>query len=168
MFLLQKPNAIIFLLALGLGGCAQIQSVQPGTPAAEVALKFGDPIVVCRKSGGTERLIWTTQPMGQYAFGTDTNKDRSVGEIKQLLTDAHFEVLATGQWSSQQVLCEFGPPASGQGIAKGDERVWAYRYKQDSTWNSLMYVYMGADGKEVTHFHPGPDPWSLGGGDNRR
>ena len=167
MFSLQKPNVIILLLALGLGGCAQIQSVQPGTPAAEVAQKFGDPIVVCRKSDGTERLIWTTQPMGQYAIGTDTNKDRSVGEIKQLLTDAHFEVLATGRWSSQQVLCEFGPPASVQGIAKGDERVWAYRYRQDSTWASLMYVYMGADGDHVTRFHPAPDPAYLGGNGRR-
>ena len=157
--------ALAFTLALA--GCAQLQSVAPGTPVADVIKQFGDPITVCRQPDGTQRLIWTQQPLGQYAFGTNTTKNNTVGEITQLLTDAHFEVLATGQWSDQQVLCEFGPPANVQGIAKGNELVWAYRYKQAGSWNSLMYVYMGADGKQVTHFNPAPDPLYLGGNGRR-
>ena len=158
---MQRLALTTLILTLTLAGCAQLQSVKPGTPVAEVIKQFGPPITVCRKDDGTERLIWTQQPLGHYAWGTDTNKDGTIIEIKQLLTDAHFEVLSTGKWSDEQVLCEFGPPANIEGIAKGNERVWGYRYIQFSVWYSLMYVYMGADGKQVNRHHPGPDPMYL-------
>jgi len=146
---------------VALGGCAQLQSVKPGTPVADVIRQFGKPDTVCRKEDGTERLVWTLQPLGRYAWGTDTTKEQTVIGIKQLLTDAHFDVLAQGTWSDAQVLCEFGPPANIEGIAKGNEKVWAYRYMQSSTWYSMMYVYMGADGKQANRYHPGPDPMLL-------
>ena len=154
--------------ALTLTACAQLQSVPAGTPVSQVEKEFGKPTTVCTNNDGTQRMIWTLQPMGQYAYGSFISKDGNVVAMKQLLTDAHFAMLAQGKWTAQQVTCEFGPPANTDGVAKGNEIVWAYRYKQSDTWPSMMYVYMGADGKEVTHFHPGPDPWSLGGGDNRR
>ena len=163
VFIYMKILTVVsILLTVGLGGCAQLQSVKPGTPVADVIKQFGQPNTVCRQEDGTERLVWTQQPMGHYAWGTDTTKDQKVIEIKQLLTDTHFEVLAQGTWSDKQVLCEFGPPANIEGVAKGNEKVWAYRYMQFSTWYSLMYVYMGADGKQANRFHPGPDPWRTG------
>lgn len=111
-------------------------------------------------------MIWSTQPSGQYAFGGNASKAGTLnGQIQQILTDAHFEVLRQGKWTQQQVLCEFGPPANIEGVAKDNEIVWSYRYKQSSVWPSLMYVYFDSKGEQVTHFHPGPDPWSLGDGD---
>lgn len=153
---------------LTLAGCAQLQSVPAGTPIAEVEKQFGKPTTICTNNDGTQRMIWSLQPMGQYAYGSFVSKEGKVVAMKQLLTDAHFAMLSQGKWTAQQVTCEFGPPANTDGVAKGSEIVWAYRYKQSDVWPSMMYIYMGADGKEVTHFHPGPDPWSLGGGDNRR
>jgi hypothetical protein len=149
-------------------GCANYQSVKPGMSAAEAIQKLGKPSTLCTREDGSQRLIWTMQPYGQYAWGTNTTKDGKVVEMQQLLTDKHFEVLSTGKWTDQRLACEFGEPANKYGVAKGNEIVWAYRYKQSDVWASMMYVYMGADGKEVTHFHPGPDPWTLGGGDGRR
>jgi hypothetical protein len=153
---------------LALAGCAQLKSVPAGTPIAEVEKQFGKPTTICTNNDGTKRMIWSEQPMGQYAYGSFVSKEGNVVAMKQLLTDEHFAMLAQGKWTDQQVTCEFGPPANTDGVAKGHEIVWAYRYKQSGVWNSLMYVYMGADGKQVTHFHPGPDPWYLGGGDARR
>jgi hypothetical protein len=153
---------------IALAGCAQLKSVPAGTPIAEVEKQFGKPTTICTNNDGTKRMIWSEQPMGQYAYGSFVSKEGNVVAMKQLLTDEHFAMLAQGKWTDQQVTCEFGPPANTDGVAKGHEIVWAYRYKQSGVWNSLMYVYMGADGKQVTHFHPGPDPLYLGGGDDRR
>jgi hypothetical protein len=149
-----------------LAGCANYQSVKPGMTTAEAIQKLGKPSTTCTRDDGTQRLIWTLQPYGQYAWGTNTTKDGKVVEMQQLLTDAHFQVLATGKWTDKQLACEFGEPANKYGVSKGDEIVWAYRYKQESVWASMMYVYMGAQGNLVNRFHPAPDPDSLGD-DNR-
>lgn len=151
-----------------LAGCANFQSVKPGMSVTEAIQKLGKPSTTCTLEDGTQRLIWTMQPYGQYAWGTNTTKQGTVVEMKQLLTDAHFQVLANGKWTAQQVLCEFGEPANKYGIAKGDEIVWAYRYKQEDVWAAMMYVYMGPQGNLVNRFHPAPDPDTLGDGDRMR
>lgn len=169
---LRPLRAISFALTLTsiaiLAGCVNYQSVKPGMSTAEAIQKLGKPSTTCTRDDGTQRLIWTMQPYGQYAWGTNTTKDGKVIELKQLLTDAHFKVLATGKWTDKQVACEFGEPANKYGIAKGNEIVWAYRYKEDDVWASMMYVYMGAQGNLVNRFHPGPDPDTLGDGDRMR
>jgi hypothetical protein len=165
---LNPKHLSVAALAVLLAGCAQLQSVPAGTSIAEVEQKFGKPTVTCPNADGTERMIWSQQPMGQFAYGSFISKDGTIVAMKQLLTDAHFDMLSQGKWTAQQVTCEFGPPAKVEGVGKDNEIVWSYRYKQSGVWNSLMYVYMGADGKQVTHFNPGPDPMYLAGGDSRR
>ena len=148
-------------------GCANYQSVKPGMSTAEAIQKLGKPSTSCVREDGTQRLIWTMQPYGQYAWGTNTTKDGKVIEMQQLLTDKHFQVLASGKWTDQRLACEFGEPANKYGIAKGNEIVWAYRYKQDDVWNSMMYVYMGPQGNLVNRFHPAPDPDMMDNGGDR-
>lgn len=152
----------IFLGAVLLSGCANMNTVPAGTPLADVIKKYGKPDTICKNADGTERLIWSGQPYGQFSWGGTIAKDGKVIKIEQVLTDEQFEVLSVGKWSAKQVECQFGPPANTYGIAKGNEIVWAYRYKQYDVWPSLMYVYMGADGQHVTRFHPAPDPITLG------
>jgi hypothetical protein len=176
-----KPNNALTKRPLGLGrlalavasvailaGCANYASVKPGMSVAEAIQKLGKPSTTCKQNDGTERLIWTLQPYGQYAWGTNTTSQGTVVGLQQLLTDANFEKLASGQWTDKQVRCEFGEPANTYGIAKGHEIVWAYRYKQEFVWDSMMYVYMGPQGNLVNRFHPAPDPESLFGGDRLR
>lgn len=145
---------------IGLTGCANLGQVPAGVPLADVITEFGKPNYECVKPDGTRRVIWTTQPAGQYAWGTDVSPDGRTEKVVTILTDSYFKHLATGTWTADQVRCEFGPPAniSGVGLPSVRETVWAYRYKQSGVWNSLMYVYMGRDGKQMTRFHPGPDP----------
>ena len=129
-----------------LAGCANYQSVKPGMSVTEAIQKLGKPSTTCKN----------TTPQG------------TVVGLQQLLTDANFQKLATGRWTDKQVLCEFGEPANTYGIAKGHEIVWAYRYKQDDVWASMMYVYMGPQGNLVNRFHPAPDPATLGDFDRGR
>jgi hypothetical protein len=153
------------LLAVGLStallaGCANLQDLKPGTPYAEAQKEFGQPTTVCVLNDGGQRVVWSQQPMGHYAWGTTVAANGRVGAVTQVLTDASFQQLAQGVWTPERVQCEFGPPESiGKvGLPSNLQVVWSYRYRQDGVWYSLMYVFFGADGKQVTKFFAGPDP----------
>ncbi|MDM9559775.1 hypothetical protein [Bordetella petrii] len=143
-----------------LAGCANPAQVPPGSPLGDVAARIGRPNFSCELPGGGQRVIWTQQPYGQFAWGANVGADGRIDQVVPVLTDAHFRRLASGTWTADQVRCEFGPPAdiSQVGLPSVREVVWSYRYKQSGVWNSLMYVYMGRHGDRVTRFHPGPDP----------
>jgi len=148
-------------LLAALSACTtMVQDVPPGTPLATVQAGYGQPNFGCTRPDGTRRVIWTQQPLGQYAWGSDLTADGRVVRMEAILTDEHFARLKEGSWTAEQVQCEFGPPASVRevGLPSVREVVWAYRYRQDQVWNSLMYVYLGRNGDRVTRFHPGPDP----------
>ncbi|CDM23450.1 hypothetical protein [Castellaniella defragrans] len=145
---------------LWLAGCASIAATPPGTPLAQVSAQFGAPTLQCTDRQGRNRVVWSQQPLGQYAWGATVDAGGLVQGIEPILTDEHFQVLKQGEWTADQVRCEFGPPAivDTAGLPSVRQIVWSYRYKQDHVWNSLMYVFMGPDGTRVTRFHPGPDP----------
>lgn len=146
--------------SLLLAGCANMVTIPPGTPLAQVEAQFGPPTLQCTNRDGEQRVIWSRQPMGQFAWGTNLNAAGEIQGIVPLLTDEHFQVLRQGTWTPSQVRCEFGPPAiiDSVGLPSVRQIVWSYRYLQDHVWNSLMFVYFGHDGSHVTRFHPGPDP----------
>ncbi len=145
---------------LWLAGCANIAATPPGTPLSQVTARFGAPTLRCVDRQGHDRVVWSRQPLGQYAWGATVDAQGRVQGVEPILTDAHFQVLKQGEWTADQVRCEFGPPAiiDTAGLPNVRQIVWSYRYKQDHVWNSLMYVFMGPDGRQVTKFHPGPDP----------
>ena len=70
-----------------LTGCANMNTVAPGTPLTEVIKKYGKPDTVCKKDDGTDRLIWSGQPFGQFSWGGTIAKDGKVIKIEQVLTD---------------------------------------------------------------------------------
>src|SRR5690606_23513972 len=121
---------------------------------------LGRPNFACPLPNGGERVIWTQQPYGQYAWGANVGPAGRIDQVVPLLTDAHFKVLATGTWTPDQVRCEFGPPAEIDevGLLSVRQVARSYRSVQSGVWNSLMYVYMEHDGQRVPRFHPGPDP----------
>ena len=84
---------------LALSACANLAQVAPGTPLADVQAQFGRPNFECPQANGGRRVIWTQQPMGQYAWGANVGADGRVDKVLPLLTDPHFKVLETGTWS---------------------------------------------------------------------
>ena len=149
------------LLAILLAGCADMAArTPPGSPLSQVTAQYGNPNFGCPLPSGGTRVIWTQQPLGQYAWGANVGPDGRIDRIQRLLTDEHFRVLSEGYWPPERVRCEFGPPAiiDEVGLPSVRQVVWSYRYREDDSWNSLMYVYMGRNGDHVTRHHPGPDP----------
>ena len=104
-------------------------------------------------------MVWSSAPMGQYAWATEVTSDGRVGEVRQVLTDRSFDQVKSGEWNADGLMCVFGPPAeqSRVGFGESSQVVWSYRYRQAGAWDSLMHIYFGPDGR-VTHLHPGPDP----------
>lgn len=143
-----------------LGACTTLTDMPVGTSYQELQAQFGQPSVACPPQSPT-RFIWSQQPLGQYAWAADLEQQK-LTQATQVLADKEFELLSSGQWNKERVLCYFGPPAEKDYTRyKGvPMRVWSYRYKQNSVWDSLMYVYFGSDGL-VQHHHPGPDPLSA-------
>jgi len=136
-----------------------MSDIPPGSSLSEVQARYGAPTVECPLPDGTRRLIWSTQPMGQYAWGTTADQNNIISEVEQILTDRSFDKVKIGHWDQDRLVCNFGPPAetSVVGMPSVRQLVWSYRYRQSGAWNSLMHIYIGPNG-EVTHLHPGPDP----------
>ena len=158
-----SKTLIAAALAMGAVGCTTLNDIKPGTPLAIVEQDFGRPNTVCDLPNNERRMVWSQQPMGHYAWATVVGADSQVGPMTQILTDNAFAKLGEGTWTPEQVTCEFGPPMEIDKVGlPGDlQVVWSYRYRQYGVWYSLMYVFFGTDGKQVTKFFAGPDPMFM-------
>lgn len=151
---------IVGLLA-SVTACATYRDVPANAPAMEALRIMGQANHSCDRADGGQRLVWSQQPMGQYVYGADVGADgHLIGSVYSVLTPKNFKKLDSGQWSAQDVLCEFGPPADIETLGFGEKReqIWSYRYKEVNHWNKLLHIYMGKDGQQVTRWHTGPDP----------
>lgn len=147
----------VFLLA----GCAQVSSVKPGTPIAEVLKQYGRPAVSCPARDGGKRMVWTQQPQGETAYALHVTPQGLVDAPQQVLTENSFSVLGNGEvWTRERVHCQFGPPANITRDSWGDDHqwIWGYRYMRGQGDAEMMYVYLGNDGAQVTKYRSLPDP----------
>lgn len=170
----QRAKAIgwfsVGLSALILSGCAQISSVQSGTPVTQVIKQYGTPDIICPSRDGSKRMVWTQQPEGETAYALHVSKQGTVGAPQQILTDQSFSILGNGEvWTRERVHCEFGPPANITRDDWGDDRqwIWSYRYMRGQGNAEIMYVYLGNDGARVTKYRSLPDEArneDIGGG----
>lgn len=161
-----RPTFLVLLSTVVLNACTTLTDMPTGTTLLELEQKFGTPSIACPQISPT-RLVWSSQPMGQYAWAADIDGRQRLKQATQVLNNKEFNLLAQGNWDQTKVLCHFGPPAEiditpYKGVKM---RVWSYRYKQSGAWDSMMYVYFDGQGV-VQHYHPGPDPLTIqdGGG----
>lgn len=149
------------------GGCAQITSVQPGTPMDAVVSKYGKPAVVCTQPDGSKRAVWTAQPAGEAAWATKVLADRTVTGFEQVLNKSHLELVQPGVWTADQVRCEFGPPAMVEAFGRSRGPSWGYHFMEAGGFYGLMWIDFEADGRIVrkvsTQIDPDRDPSMMGG-----
>lgn len=143
-----------------LVGCTTMADIAPGTSLAEVERAYGKPTLTCDDTDGQQRVIWSQQPLGQYAWGADVDAQGNVGEVIQLLDDRVFNQVSQGRWDAQRVKCEFGPPAQSEivGMPSVEKTVWGYRYMQYGTWHSIMNIFFDPKTMLVVDHYPTPDP----------
>ena len=141
-------------LALLLAGCANPfhgYNVQPGTSRDAVLAQMGRPTRVVRLPTG-ERLQYSLQPFGQYAWMVDLDASGKVVRSRQVLNANEFNRIQPGTWTRDDVEREFGPPAMVDGVASWNGPIMTYRWNDGS--DMFYFVYLDR-GNVVRRAHPG-------------
>ena len=148
---------LIAASALLLGACAHPWNsvgVAPGTPRDQVIAQSGQPTAVVPLPDGGQRLQYSMQPYGQYAFMVDLDPAGRVVRSRQVLTEREFQRIEEGRWTMQDVLREFGPPAKVDGVSSFQGRVLTYRWRDLGGADMFYWVYVDPQGV-VRRAHPG-------------
>jgi hypothetical protein len=149
-------RSIVLAAALVLAGCAHpwnIADVAPGTPREQVIARAGQPVRVLPLAGGGQRLQYTLQPLGRYAFMVDLDPAGRVVGARQVLTQTDFQRIEPGRWTRDDVEREFGPPALVDHVASFQGDVLTYRWAER---NEPMFYWVYVDrGGVVQRAHPG-------------
>jgi hypothetical protein len=144
------------LAGLLLAGCASTMNAwnaAPGTPREQVIASAGSPARVVPLPGGGQRLQYTLQPMGRYAFMVDLDAQGRVVRSRQVLTAAEFQRIEPG-WTRADVEREFGPPAWTDGVASWKGTIMTYRWYDLDRSEMFYWVYLDPQGV-VQRAHPG-------------
>ena len=124
---------------------------EPGTSRDAVIARLGQPTRVVRLPAG-ERLQYSQQPFGQYAWMVDLDPSGRVVRSRQVLTGAEFNRIEVGRWTREDVEREFGPPARIDGVASWNGPIMTYRWNDGS--DMFYFVYLDSRGV-VQRAHPG-------------
>jgi hypothetical protein len=159
-------RALVLAAVVALGGCAHpwnTASVAPGTPGAEVIARAGPPARVLPLPGGGQRLQYTLQPLGRYAFMVDLDAAGRVVRSRQVLTATEFHRIEPGRWTREDVEREFGPPAMIDRVGSFQGDVLTYRWAEG---NEPMFYWVYVDPRGVVQrAHPGME--FINGPDDR-
>jgi hypothetical protein len=148
---------LLLAAAALLAGCAHpwnAMNFPPGTPREQIVASAGQPYRVLPLADGGQRLQYTLQPMGLYAFMVDLDASGRLVRARQVLTPAEFNRIEIGKWTRADVEGEFGPPARIDGVASWNGPVYTYRWYEPGQGNMFYWVYFDPQGV-VRRAHPG-------------
>jgi hypothetical protein len=133
-----------------VGQSTDVVRAARGTPSTQAKLP---------SPAGGERWIYANS-FAQFNTTIEFDAQGKVARTYNGLTDENFAKIQNGQWTRDEVLAAFGPPAEKGRVGWGAYTfdVWSYRYKQNGQADMLMNVHFGGDGK-VAKFYPTIDPY---------
>jgi len=140
----------------GLAACASLQPPEPGATTAAVQARLGPPTATYR-SGDDTLLEYAKGPLGQFTWMARMGPDDKLKSFEQVLTAEKFASIQPRKDTKETVLRTVGRPAERLHFVSVDGDVWAYRYKEQLAWNSMMYVEFDRNGV-VQALVNGPDP----------
>ncbi len=144
--------ALAALLAACAGNPFGAERVAPGTPRDAVIASLGQPTRVVRLPAG-ERLQYSTQPFGRWAWMVDLDASGRVLRSRQVLTEADFARIETGRWTREDLEREFGPPAQVDGVASWNGPVLTWRWQHADRSDMFWHAYLDGRGV-VQRSHP--------------
>ncbi len=150
-------NLSAFTAALLLAACASPfggAGLAPGAPRDEVLARMGQPSRVVPLPNGAQRLQYSLQPAGQYAWMVDVDAAGRVMSARQVLEEREFNRIVPGQWTRADIEREFGPPARIDGVASWNGPVMTYRWRDLQGADMFYWVYLDQQGI-VRRAHPG-------------
>jgi hypothetical protein len=143
---------------LALGACAQPwQGFQAGEQEAAVLAKLGQPREVYNLPNSSKRLMWPTQPWGEFTTAADIDATGKVISVRQVLQPSEFYRAEPGKWTKNDVLINFGRPEETAYFPLMKREVWSYRYLEDDVWYQLFHFYFDSAGV-LRSTQKSPDP----------
>jgi hypothetical protein len=150
--------ALVCLSALTLAGCAQPwQQYQQGADESTIVARLGPPREVYDLPNGGKRLMWPTQPMGEFTTAADIDAAGKIVNVRQVLQPNEFYRAQIGTWTKSDVLVNFGRPVETSYFPLMKREVWTYRYLEDNVWY-MMYSFYFDDQGIVRLTQKTPDP----------
>jgi hypothetical protein len=150
-------NLLLACVAALLFGCAgnpfNGYDIAAGTPREAVLTRMGQPSRVVRLPAG-ERLQYSLQPVGQYAWMVDLDANGKVLQARQVLTANDFNRIEAGKWTREDVEREFGRPAWVDAVASWNGPIMTYRWRDLQGSDMFYWVYLDAR-NVVQRAHPG-------------
>jgi hypothetical protein len=148
---------LLACIAAPLIGCAGNPfagyDIPPGTPRDAVIARMGQPHRVVHLATG-ERLQYSLQPSGQYAWMVDVDATGRVIQARQVLTDNNFHRIEPGKWTREDVEREFGRPAWVDGVASWRGPIMTYRWRDLGGGDMFYWIYLD-ERNVVQRAHPG-------------
>jgi len=157
-------RAALVFLAVVLAACTTPQSLQLGTPEADVRTALGRPTARIALPGGGSRLQYSGQPFNQSVWNADFDANGRLVRVEQMMSDEAFARIASGKATRDEVLRDFGPPAEVYQFKLMNESAWMYRYFTHGGFKAAMFVYFDPAGI-VKRSETGLDPWAIRNGD---
>ena len=153
---MRRILSVLSLVAL-LAACAanpfNAWDLQPGASRQDVLARLGPPTRVVALPGG-ERLQYSVQPFGRYAWMVDLDGAGHVVRSRQVLQASEFNRIVPGQWTREDVEREFGPPARIDGVASWNGPVLTYLWRDVDRSDMFYWVYLDSR-NVVQRAHPG-------------
>ena len=150
---------LLATLAAGLvlAGCAanpfNAERVPVGASRQDVLARLGQPTRTVAIPGG-ERLQYSLQPFGQFAWMVDLDPAGKVTRVRQVLDSLDFNRIVPGRWTVDDVEREFGPPALVERVSSWNGPILTYRWRDVDRSDMFYWVYLDAAGV-VQRAHPG-------------
>jgi hypothetical protein len=142
---------------LGLAACATGYNLQPGASRDEVMSSMGRPTAVVKLPTGNERLQYSLQPAGQYAYMVDLDSNGRMVSLHQVLNAndlGRLNTVGIGQWTRADVEREYGRPAHIEHVASWDGDIMTYRWNEGPGMDRFYWVYLDPQ-NVVRRAHPG-------------
>jgi SmpA/OmlA family protein len=141
MTLLQR--CVLFLApAVLAAGCANFESIAPGTPAQQVQARVGAPAEVFKSPDGSEVWEYPLGPLGTETYMITLGPDRAVRQVRQVLTDENISKLKPGM-PREEVRRMLGRPGSMDVTESRKEEIWYWRYREWQVRKMELYVQFG-------------------------
>ena len=134
----------LLVLAVQISGCALPAREKAGALRAEVVARLGPPTAVFALPVG-ERLLYSELPAGFAAYNLDFDASGRLVRNEQVLTQARFESLPVGVWTTADVQRTFGAPLRVERVARFEGDIWTYRFRQNSD-PRLAHVHLDRQG----------------------
>ncbi|MFP5445148.1 MAG: hypothetical protein ACLGIY_16420 [Betaproteobacteria bacterium] len=134
----------LLVLAVQISGCALPAREKAGALRAEVVARLGPPTASFPLPSG-ERLLYSELPAGFAAYNLDFDASGRLVRNEQVLTQARFENLPVGVWTTADVQRTFGAPLRVERVARFEGDIWTYRFRQNSD-PRLAHVHLDRQG----------------------